>query len=57
MSRTRIFLATLTIAQVKAIEITLDLKVHSAAQARAKMIRHQNTQSSGLSSAFACYEL
>ena len=42
MSRTRIFLAMLTMTQVKAIKVTFYLKAHSATQARTKMIRHQN---------------
>jgi hypothetical protein len=43
MSRTCIFLAMLTMAQVKAVEITFYLKTHGAAQTRTKMISHQNS--------------
>jgi hypothetical protein len=42
MSRTRIFLAMLTMTQVKTIEITFHLKAHGATQTRTKMISHQN---------------
>ncbi|MEM5733174.1 hypothetical protein AAEI00_15830 [Shewanella algae] len=42
MSRTRIFLAVLTMTQVKAIEVTLYLKTHGATQARAGIVSHQN---------------
>lgn len=42
MTRTRIFLTMLTMTQVKAIEVTFDLKAHSATQARTEVISHQN---------------
>ncbi len=42
MSRTRVFLAILTMTQVKAIDVTFYLKAHSATQTRTEMISHQN---------------
>jgi hypothetical protein len=42
MSRARIFLATLTVAQVKAIEATFYLKAYGATQTRTAIISHQN---------------
>ncbi|WP_261977909.1 hypothetical protein [Marinobacter sp. F3R11] len=42
MSRTRIFLAMLTMTQVKAIEVTFYFKAHSATQTRTEVISHQN---------------
>lgn len=41
MPRTRIFLAMLTMTQVKAVEVTCDLKAHSATQARTEVISHK----------------
>jgi hypothetical protein len=42
MSRTRIFLAILTMAQVKVIKVTFYLKARSATQTRTYVIAHQN---------------
>lgn len=42
MSRTCIFLAVLTMAQVEAFEITCYLKAYGATQTRAEMSSHQN---------------
>ena len=43
MGRTCIFLAMLTVAQVKAVELAFYLKGYGAAQARTGMISHQNS--------------
>ena len=42
MSRSRVFLAMAAMAQVKAVEVALNFKFHSAAQARAEVLSHQN---------------
>ena len=42
MSRSRVFLAMAAMAQVKAVEVALNLKFHSATQARAEVISHQD---------------
>ena len=42
MSRTCIFLAMLTVAKVKAIEVTFYLKANGATQTRAEIFSHQN---------------
>ena len=41
MSRTRIFLAMLTMTQVKAVKVTFYLKAHSATQARTNIFIHR----------------